>query len=310
MQEGTFMTTRHTISAACVLGVLSFGQAAGADELADDFVPLTSITASSVLPGKNDRYAASRALDERTDTAWCEGAADEGIGATLTIAFETPADIDEVMLEPGMRGSAKLFAANNRPTRLEVQADGGPVVAVTSKGQDKPVARLAAKAVKQLTIRIAAVEKGAMNDSCISEVTLRRSGEVKTPVLGTTRAALRAFPKAMGELARALETCDVAGLAKTVQFPLSYVQGVEGVDSPSRKYIYRDAASLAKGCKRNEAPGSDTATENVTKNLEELFARRTRLDELVLEVYPGWEIGQTWHLRWSDKRGWLLIAAD
>jgi hypothetical protein len=286
---------------------------ARAAEPATGLVAVTSVTATSVLAGKNDRYAPFRVLDDDDGTVWCEGAADEGIGATLIVAFEEPTAVDTVVLEPGVRKSDKLFVANNRPTSLEVQADGGTTVAVTSKGKDRPVARLSGRPITRLSVRIAAVEKAAMNDSCITGLWFARGDDTLVPVMGASAAALKALPAATRDLSHALRVGDEASLAKLVQFPLTFRRGVEGPDAKPRKIVFKDARALARACKAGEGPGGAYADESLRKKpFNELLTRRLKLDEVVLDVHPGAEIGQRWHVGWKGKpaRGWLLTDVD
>lgn len=290
--------------------LLLLAPAARAQDAVNGFVPIKSVTAASVLPGKADRYAPIRAIDFNSDTAWCEGAPDEGVGQSWTLTFDAPVVVDEVELEPGMRKSQKLFAANNLPTRLEVKGDDGKPVSASSKNWERPIAKLSGKPTRQLTITFAEVEKRALNDTCLTDISIKRGGSHLSLITNTSRAALAALPAAVRELSRALKTCDAAALGKMVRFPLSYVQGQEG-NAPPLKYRYRDVAALVKGCKKKQAPGGNLADEHVqNKPLDELLGRRERLDEVVVDPFWGAEIGQDWHLVWNEARGWQLIDVE
>jgi hypothetical protein len=249
-----------------------------------------------------------RAIDERSDTAWCEGASDEGVGQSWTVTFEEPTVVDEVVLEPGMRKSDRLFASNNLPTRLEVKGDDGKSTSASSKDWQRPVARLPARATRQITVTFAEVDKRAMNDdTCLTDLSLRRGGRSLMLITGANRSAVTALPGAVRELSRALKVCDAGALGRMVRFPLSYVQGREG-EAPPARYRFRHAAALVKGCKKKQAPGGEAADEIVQqKDLGEILGRRIRLDEMVVDPFLGWDIGQSWHLIWTDGKGWQLI---
>src|SRR3954470_6117866 len=107
---------------AIALILFAFPALAGEDggDGSEDILALSSITASSTLPNKSDRWAARRAIDFSDDTFWCEGKPDEGIGETLTLSFALPTTVDSLSLELGVWKSDKLFTANNIPTKVEI----------------------------------------------------------------------------------------------------------------------------------------------------------------------------------------------
>jgi len=71
------------------------------------------------------RYASYRILDADSSTAWCEGAAGEGIGEMVAFPFAHPGqDPPPVEMWAGYGKSDVLFRANARPRQVRVWALG------------------------------------------------------------------------------------------------------------------------------------------------------------------------------------------
>ena len=147
---------------------------------------VTSVTATSTLAAKSpNAYAPARVLeladiehDLPPSSAWCEGKPDEGIGEGVTLAFAAPTKIKEVVLRAGFWKTEKLFRANNIVTGVELRTDDGrkKSVALPAKLEVVTVA-LGGAAVRELTVSIARVKKGKMNDSCLSNVEVHTDPE-------------------------------------------------------------------------------------------------------------------------------------
>src|SRR5262249_1526543 len=173
---------------------------------------VTEVTATSTLASKSpSTYAPARVLDLADvehdmppSSAWCEGKPDEGLGEGVTIALAAPTKIAEVVLRAGFWKTEKLFRANNIVTGIELRTDDGrkKSVALPAKPEAVTVA-LGGAAVRQLTVSIAKVKKGKMNDSCLSGVEIHTDPE-SVIVLGMDPALAAAIPRAE----RALATCD------------------------------------------------------------------------------------------------------
>ncbi len=81
------------------------------------------ITASSTLAGKG--YAVGGLLDDKVETAWCEGAPGPGVGETLRIQLSQPMRLYSVGVRGGYFKSEALLAANARVRMLEVRTSTG-----------------------------------------------------------------------------------------------------------------------------------------------------------------------------------------
>ena len=214
-----------------VLATLLLGRAAAAEPMPKlpPMVAVKEVTATSTFADKRDAYAAWHALayDMRWDmgegvlwSAWCEGKPDEGLGETVTITLAEPTQVDEVQVAAGVWRSDKLFAANNKITALEVIADGKPQTVKPRKKDDWASAPIRAK-VTTIAVKVTAVKKGKMNDSCISGINLMRGGETLAPMIGFDPRPLTALPGALSAIQDALSAPDKKGLEPLVEFPFS-----------------------------------------------------------------------------------------
>jgi hypothetical protein len=91
-------------------------------------------TSSSHLKGNSRfQYDASRLVDGKRGTAWCEGKEGLGIGEWVELRFAHPDEDDNEMcilegfgLLPGYTSSQSAFKKNARPTQLVVETCEGP----------------------------------------------------------------------------------------------------------------------------------------------------------------------------------------
>ncbi len=94
------------------------------DEAPDYFFVLSEklkASASSVLvePGKSKTYySAEKAMDKRTDTFWCEGKPEDGVGESITLSWK-PALIDGILVGHGVLLNRKFYDLNNRIKEYE-----------------------------------------------------------------------------------------------------------------------------------------------------------------------------------------------
>lgn len=120
--------------------VLALALAAGAGvKVEDDFAGAThdglapakatpTVKASSVLcegkGAKQQCFPPASVLDEDAATAWCEGAAGDGVGQALTFSFPAKVTLGAVALLPYYGKSAATARNNARVAQLEVRLDG------------------------------------------------------------------------------------------------------------------------------------------------------------------------------------------
>jgi hypothetical protein len=205
-------------------------------------VPATiAVTASatSTLSDKHKTYDAWYALGSDPTKFWCEGKPDEGIGEALVLTFATPIKIDSLTLRAGVWRSPELFRANNRITTLEVVSDNGvKKVTLHEEREDVDVA-VGGGPINKLELRIAAVTKGKLNDTCISGVELHTSPESSVVLVG---AAAPDLGPAFAKVWRAFGDCDERTLRAQLQFPFRY-------GDTTRAKRYADAKAVRKACK-------------------------------------------------------------
>src|SRR5262249_7608343 len=244
---------------AALLPTVAAG-AAGDEPETTRITVVTSVTATSTLAAKNPKtYAPARVLDLADvehdlppDSAWCEGKPDEGIGEAAPLALVRPTKIKEVVLRPGFWKTEKLFRANNIVPGVELRTDDGRKKAVSLPAKPEPVTvALGGGPVSQLTVAIAKVKKGKMNDSCLSGVEVHTAPE-SVLVLGMDPALAAAIPRAE----RALASCDAKALAGVVAFPFAwaplYDEDGDKENEGRHRVTYATAAAMAKACKDEE----------------------------------------------------------
>jgi hypothetical protein len=279
-----------------------------------DLIAIRDITATSTFADKKGMYAAWRTvgydgvLDAKTQvylptTAWCEGKPDEGIGEGVTLTFAAPTRIDEISIAAGVWKSEQLFASNNRITSLDLVVDGKATTvhpAATREWLDVPIGR----EVSTISIKIAAVTKGKMNDSCLSGISLvRKSGDYAT-VIGVDAHAIAELPRVITKLNQTLGANDLAGLDKLVDFPFTLY-----------KVKHASVKSLEVACRRQEAAGTfDSATPTCPAPLsmrpgDDRVAFVSSPEPATVEIaFPGQrDVQDVWRLRWHDG-AWHLSA--
>ncbi|MCR9142665.1 MAG: hypothetical protein NXI24_10475 [bacterium] len=98
------------------------GTEVGQPLLAKTEKQIASIRASSTLASKNsDRYAAKRAIDRDSATAWCEGADGDGAGQSITIRFTEGPVPAALAIVPGYAKNETVWNNNPRVARFRVE---------------------------------------------------------------------------------------------------------------------------------------------------------------------------------------------
>jgi hypothetical protein len=92
------------------------------------------VTATSTLPSSGEEWAASGAADSKLATGWIEGAADSGVGESLTLSFGRPRNIRLVRVVPGCAASPESWKQHNRLLKFSLVFEGGTVVMVNRRG--------------------------------------------------------------------------------------------------------------------------------------------------------------------------------
>ena len=279
-----------------------------------DLIAIRDITATSTFADKRGMYAAWRTvgydavLDKKTQeylptTAWCEGKPDEGIGEGVTITFASPTRLDQISIAAGVWRSEQLFASNNHITALDVIVDGKATTvhpATTRQWLDVQIGR----EVSTISIKLGAVTKGKMNDSCLSGVSLiRRTGDYAT-VIGVDAHAVAELPRAIAKLEQTLGTTDRAGLDKLVDYPFTLY-----------KAKHASLKSIDAACHRPEAAGAYDSAEPICPAPLSTMPGDDRA-ALVSSPEPGTidiafpsqrDVQDVWRLRWHDA-AWHLTS--
>lgn len=133
-----------------------------------------TVTASSSLEG----YGVDKLTDGKPGTAWCEGAAGDGRGETLTL--QIPRSVRGIGIVPGHVRAPWVYEANGVPTLLEIRAGGTSRRAVPAMADPTLYAEgLRVEwidtngLVGTVEIALAAARRGAhAADTCIAELLL------------------------------------------------------------------------------------------------------------------------------------------
>ncbi|MGE0551499.1 MAG: hypothetical protein AB7R00_30870 [Kofleriaceae bacterium] len=280
------------------------------------------VTATSTFKDKKNMYAPWRVFEfedaaqmpgdlTRPKTAWCEGKPDEGIGEGITLTLASPIKLDRIEVAAGVWLTDKLFKANNRPSLLEVSFDGGKPVRVPLPGLMDWETVKVGKAVSSITIKIAGVAKGRMNDSCISGVTLWANDEQVGVLRGIDPSAAAALPKAL------IAIYDAIGDAKKLEPFLAYPFSVEDSsmwgfgDAPPT--VHKTFKSVETAC-RNESAVRDWPEGKARKcphgpNVRDDYGPSVSGNGTSVQVtFPsGREIADIWMLDWKAG-AWKLSA--
>lgn len=291
-------------------------------------VGIKGVNASSTFVdrSKKDLYGAWRTIDYASvedrvlgatvpETAWCEGKPDEGVGESVTIQLAAPTQLDAIRIAAGVWKTAKLFAGNNRITSLVVTMDGKTTTvspAATRTWLDVPVRR----SVSSITIKLAGVAKGKMNDSCLSGIELVRNNEAIAVVRGVDGAATTELPRALAAIQRALEAPGRAGLEKLLDFPFVLHDAAGFFEGAPGAVTYANWKAVIAACKRAEklrTPASSLTCPRPV-NVDDTDDRSARLQTdgpgQVEVVFPSHrEVQEIWRLRWRQG-AWRLAAID
>jgi hypothetical protein len=185
---------------------------------------------------------------------WCEGRPDEGLGETLTITLAQPTRIDTLDIAAGVWKSEKLFDRNNVPTRIELSVDGGPAQAIAVPSTRERTSVKLGKSVRTLAVKIAAVKKGAINDTCLSSVTLLRDGSRMSPLFDLSPAAAAALPDAIRRIVAAVASEDLDVIVGVVEFPLSVQSASDNCNTsgepmfPDQSITHKNMKDLRRDC--------------------------------------------------------------
>jgi len=284
------------------------------------------VTATSTFDDKSrhDLYGAWRTVDYASVadralgasvpvTAWCEAKPDEGVGQGVTIEFASPTQVDAIKVAAGVWKTARLFESNNRIASLDVTIDGKMATVkppLTRTWIELPVRR----SISTISLTIAGVTKGKMNDSCISGVAFVRNGESLAVVRGMDAAALDDLPRAVVAIQQALQPPRRVGLEKLLDFPFALREMASAEVGQADPLEYASWKALDAACQRAEhaatpvesimCPQAAGAFEGATAAVRTLAPGRL---EIVSPPFRG--MRALWRLHWHGG-SWHLAAID
>lgn len=166
------------------------------------------ISASSTLEPA-DAYHASYLVDGRTDFGWVEGAADLGIGESITIDLDRVTRVQALELWNGYQRSPDHFKKNGRVKVLGVSIDGGPVteLPVQDSSGAQTLTLPSPVEAKRITLSIVQATAGSRYpDVVLSELRLvDEAGPLGVSVSDTARSQALLAAVASGPLAEAVD---------------------------------------------------------------------------------------------------------
>lgn len=246
-------------------------------------------------------------------TAWCEGKPNEGVGQGIAIEFAAPTQVDAIKVAAGVWKTARLFEANNRIASLDVTIDGKTATVkppLTRTWIELPVRR----SISTISLAIAGVTKGKMDDSCISGVAFVRNGESLAVVRGMDAAALDDLPRAVVAIQQALQPPRRVGLEKLLDFPFALREMASADVGQADPLEYASWKALDAACQRAEhaatpvesikCPQAAGVFEGVTAVVRTLAPGQL---EIVSPPFHG--MRALWRLRWRGGQ-WRLAAID
>lgn len=134
---------------------------------------VVSVTSSSTLSDKKDRYAASN-ISDRTGASWCEGKKDSGSGEWIKITYDKRVTVSELFVKNGY-GEKEFWQKNNRVKDLKISSDEKQEVVVTLPDSfDKRSVKLPKPVEgKEFVFTIQSVYPGSKyKDTCMTELSV------------------------------------------------------------------------------------------------------------------------------------------
>ncbi len=139
--------------------------------------PVSAIASSMCFPTNSEvatKCIPSFAVDDRSDTAWCEGAESLGVGEVLTVKLSQPEWISRVALMSGFHSMKnRAFASHGAPSKLTLLVGGATATVVVEPVLNEQFVVELPQPVQasQFDIRIDRVRPGERHrDACISHV--------------------------------------------------------------------------------------------------------------------------------------------
>lgn len=130
------------------------------------YVPVTATGA--VADSEVEGRAALSAIDQNTTTAWAEGREGAGVGAVLTVSFESPTDLSRIGVLNGAPGADYALEPRLRTVQLDLTDVAGGVATERLELDDTPDFRtydVAGSAVVQVRVTVVDVYPGQQGEA-------------------------------------------------------------------------------------------------------------------------------------------------
>lgn len=128
---------------------------------------------SSLPPDGGGTYGPDRLLDGLTDTPWCEGKKDLGVGETIAFTLPVATALKELQILNGVAVTEDTFAKNARPTRIKLELDGKTLKEATLSEGFGVWSTVPLDGAKGGVLRLTVLEAAAgtsYQDTCMSEL--------------------------------------------------------------------------------------------------------------------------------------------
>lgn len=134
--------------------------------VAPEYVPVTATGA--VADSEVEGRAALNAIDQNTTTAWAEGREGAGVGAVLTVSFESPTNLSRLGILNGAPGADYALEPRLRTVQLDLTDVAGDVATERLELDDTPDFRtydVAGSAVVEARLTIVDVYPGQQGEA-------------------------------------------------------------------------------------------------------------------------------------------------
>lgn len=273
------------------------------------------VTATSTFADKKNMYAPWRVIDwmdgaeqpgdlPRPTTAWCEGKPDEGVGEGVTIVLASPTKVDKIQIAGGVWLTEKLFKGNNYVKSVAISFDGAAAKKVALPNERAWVDVKVGKAISKIEIKLDAVTKGKMNDSCISGITLHKGDDQLSILRGLDPAAAAALQKGIIAIYDAL--AQPKKLEPLLWFPLSVEDSSMWGFGNAPVFTHKNFKSVEAACRSERTiktgwpEGTPRTCPHGPNTRDDYGPRVSGSGTNVQVTFPsGREIADAWDLVWQ-----------
>lgn len=142
----------------------------------DDEIDWASARASSILENNHDRYGPMNIIDNKSETAWSEGATGNGIDEWIEIQRDGLVHVSKIVISNGYHVSDDIYNKNARLKRFRLDLSGGEYIyydASKSKSSDYHIYIHFDRPISTDYIKLTILdvyEGNKYEDTCITEI--------------------------------------------------------------------------------------------------------------------------------------------